>query len=75
MTALREETLIRKGFYYFLLPSLAIGIIGIFIPFVYVVVPLHESDLCLCAFFSRNYICDNSWLLNKDNFCNFLNLN
>ena len=51
MTALREETLIKKGFIYFLMPSLAIGITGIFIPFIYILVPLHESGICLCAFF------------------------
>lgn len=50
MTELREETLISKGFWYFILPSIILGIAGCFVPAVYVFLPVHETDVCLCSF-------------------------
>jgi hypothetical protein len=64
MTSLREEVLIEKGFLYFLLPSIVMGIFGAFFPGIYSIIPVHESDICLCSFFGKtdknNYL-----LLNK----------
>lgn len=53
MTSLREENLIYKGFLYFLLPSCIWGIFGIFFPAIYTIIPVHESDICLCSFFEK----------------------
>jgi hypothetical protein len=50
MTDLREETLIKKGFLYFILPSLVLGLFGCFEPIFYVMLPVHETDTCLCSF-------------------------
>lgn len=50
MTELREETLIKKGFWYFILPSIVLGVAGFFVPAVYVFLPVHETDVCLCSF-------------------------
>jgi hypothetical protein len=50
MTELREETLIKKGFWYFIFPSFILGILGAFIPEIYMILPVHETDICLCSF-------------------------
>jgi hypothetical protein len=50
MTELREETLIKKGFWYFIVPSIILGLLGGFIPVAYVLLPVHETDICLCSF-------------------------
>lgn len=69
MTSLREDVLIRKGFTYWLLPNLVIGIIGIFFPLFYELIPVHQSETCLCSFYasSRTY-----WLIDASNTSNFL---
>lgn len=53
MTNLREETLIFKGVFWFLLPSICIGVLGVFFPAVYSIIPVHETDTCLCYFFKQ----------------------
>jgi hypothetical protein len=53
MTELREETLIKKGFWYFIFPSFILGILGAFSPWIYVFLPVHETDICLCSFSER----------------------
>lgn len=50
MTELREETLINKGLMYFILPSIILGLFGAFFPSFYVILPVHETDICLCQF-------------------------
>jgi len=50
MTELREERLIRRGFTFFILPSMVLGLLGCFFPSLYVVLPIHETDICLCSF-------------------------
>jgi hypothetical protein len=32
---------------YFLLPCLVLGVLGVFFPFVYAVIPAHNSNLCI----------------------------
>jgi hypothetical protein len=51
MTNLREEVLLKKGIAYFLIPSIILGIMALFLPGIYSIVPVHESDICLCYFF------------------------
>ena len=53
MTNLREEVLLKKGIAYFLIPSIILGIMALFLPGIYSIVPVHESDICLCYFFSK----------------------
>jgi hypothetical protein len=53
MTSLREEVLIRKGITYFLIPSIVLGILALFCPGIYSIIPVHESDFCLCYFFEQ----------------------
>lgn len=66
MTKLREEVLIWKGFAFFLLPSLILGILGLFSPIAYTIIPVHESDMCLCAFYQEAVCQDhNYWLFNS----------
>jgi hypothetical protein len=50
MTELREETLIKKGFWYFIFPSFILGILGAVTPWIYMLLPVHETDICLCSF-------------------------
>jgi len=45
---LKEKVIFRKLYLYFLGPSLAVGIIGLFLPLFYVLVPAHESSQCIC---------------------------
>jgi hypothetical protein len=48
MSNLKEKVILRKLYLYFLGPSLAVGIIGLFLPLFYVLVPAHESSQCIC---------------------------
>jgi hypothetical protein len=52
MTELREERLIRRAFLFFILPSIVLGILGCFFPAFYVILPVHETDTCLCSFYN-----------------------
>ena len=51
MMQLKEETLLRKSIQYFLIPSILLGAIGCYFPYVYAMLPGNESDLCVCSFF------------------------
>ena len=48
MSDLKESIILKKTYLYFLLPSLVVGIIGLFLPLVYALVPAHESGECIC---------------------------
>lgn len=67
MTALREENLIHKGILYFLLPSFTLGILGMLNPCFFVLIPLQESEVCLCRF-----KCGPGYWLNQATYCDFL---
>ena len=45
---LQESTLLLKAYKWFLGPSLLIGILAIFFPLFYSIVPAHESGVCIC---------------------------
>lgn len=63
MLQLREEVLIRKGFFYFLLPSIIAGIIGAFFPYFFVFLPVHiMGNLCICNYF-HELACGESYFL------------
>jgi hypothetical protein len=49
MQKYQEDVLIKKGIMYFLAPSLLLGIMSVFFPLCYALVPAHESGLCLCT--------------------------
>lgn len=75
MSNLREEVLIRKGFLYFLLPAIIEGILGCFVPIVYIFIPVHEADFCLCSFFEIPRINEGRALLNSNTFETFKAIN
>ena len=50
MTDIREERLIRRAFLFFILPSMIMGLLGFYFPLFYVILPVHETDTCLCSF-------------------------
>ena len=67
MTNLREETLIKKGFKYFLLPNAVLGALACFFPLVYLLIPVHEADQCLCSYYKS--LLDGSrtfWVINAE---------
>ena len=47
---LKEKTLLCKGFLFFILPFTVFSIFGIAYPYVFALVPAHESEICLCSF-------------------------
>jgi hypothetical protein len=47
---LQEWALIKRFFFYFILPNLVIGIGAIFHPNIYMFVPIYETDQCRCFF-------------------------
>ena len=49
MQRYQEEVLLRKGFQYFLIPSFVIGVLSLFFPLFYAIVPAFESGLCMCT--------------------------
>jgi len=48
LSALQEVQLLKKGFIYFILPSILMGLAAIFSPTIYAIIPAHESGNCLC---------------------------
>lgn len=49
---------------YFILPSMILGVVACFVPAVYALLPVHETDICLCSFNeSSDYL-----LINQKNF-------
>jgi hypothetical protein len=67
MTLLREEVLLRKGLCYFLLPCFLIGLIAFWSPFVYVMIPVHESDMCICSYYWKMYCTDKEYFFLNSN--------
>ena len=48
MPELKETVLLYKAYKWFLGPSLLIGILALFFPLFYSLVPAHESGVCIC---------------------------
>ena len=55
MQKYQEDVLIKKSIIYFLAPSLFLGLLSIFFPLCYALVPAHESGLCFCTL-QQSYI-------------------
>lgn len=55
MSQLREEVLIKKGLFYWMLPNLIFGLLGSFFPLVSILIPVHEEAQCLCSFYNTFY--------------------
>lgn len=53
MLQMREEVLIKKAIYYFLLPAVLIGILAYLFPYVFAVIPTHFTQICACDYFYR----------------------
>ena len=41
MLAMREEALLKKGVFYFLLPAVVVGLLAYFFPYVFAFTPTH----------------------------------
>jgi hypothetical protein len=54
MSLLKETVLLKKTYFRFLIPSFVLGIIGLFNPFLFALVPAHESGICICNIQSSN---------------------
>ena len=74
MRLLNENHLIRNAFFKSYLWILIACILSIFFPLVYLVSPVHESEICLCSFYKQNP--DRRFLLplNEDNFYTLLSI-
>jgi hypothetical protein len=38
-----------------MIPFFILGVLGCFYPYVYAVLPVHESDMCVCGFYAAMY--------------------
>ena len=57
MSVLKETVLLKKTYFRFLFPSFVLGLVSLFNPFLFALVPAHESGICLCNIqSSRNEI-------------------
>jgi hypothetical protein len=54
MTKLKEDVLVRNFFLYLILPFLLISLLGFRFPYVYVMLAVNETDMCMCSYF-ENY--------------------
>ena len=52
---LSEGNLFFRGMIFFFLPIIAFGILSMFYPYVYAMMPVHESELCICSFYHQVY--------------------
>lgn len=46
---LHEWNLMKAGIVWFLIPSFTLGILSLFFPFIYAIIPAHESGTCICS--------------------------
>lgn len=46
-----QENVILKTLAKWMTPTWILGVLGLFSPFVYAILPVHEADICLCEFF------------------------
>jgi hypothetical protein len=51
MKQLREKVLVSKFFAYFVLPAVVLSFLGMYFPYVYAVLAVNESDMCICSYF------------------------
>ena len=74
MRLLNENHLIRNAFFCSYLWVLVACFLSIFFPLVYLIAPVHESEICLCSFYKQNE--DRHFLLplNLDNFYTLLSI-
>lgn len=73
MRLLNENHLLRNSFFKSYLWLLLACVLSIFFPLVYLVAPVHESEICLCSFYKmeatrRNFLLS----LKTDNFYQLL---
>ena len=54
MSKLREKNLLLKAFMFVIIPAFLIALFGSFFPLMQALVPLHESDTCICLFFQKD---------------------
>lgn len=54
MNKLREKHLLCNAVKFVILPVVALAILGSFFPYIQAMVPVHESDTCICLFFYRD---------------------
>jgi hypothetical protein len=51
MKQLREKVLVSKFFAYFVLPAVVLSFLGMYFPYVYAMLAVNESDMCICSYF------------------------
>jgi hypothetical protein len=56
MQSLQEKVLIKKIYFYFLIPSLLMGILSVYFPLLFALVPAHESGECICNLTGLNLL-------------------
>ena len=54
MSKLREKNLLLKAFMFVIIPAFLMALFGSFFPLMQALVPLHESDTCICLFFQKD---------------------
>ena len=54
MNKLREKYLLCNAVKFVILPVLVWAILGSFFPYMQALVPVHESDVCVCLFFTKD---------------------
>lgn len=55
MKQLREEVLLKKFFIYFVAPALVFSVLGCYFPYVYAMLAVNESDMCICSYFNDQH--------------------
>ena len=55
MGELRENVLLCKALKFVVIPICIFAIFGSFFPFVQAFVPVHEADVCICLFYSKDH--------------------
>ena len=55
MTKLKENVLIRNFVLYLILPTLLVSLVGFRFPYVYVLLAVSETDMCMCSYFQSSH--------------------
>lgn len=50
---LTENNLIKLGFLFLILPASLVGVLSCFFPYIYAVMPVPNSAICLCQYWNK----------------------
>jgi hypothetical protein len=75
LSDLKESEILKKTIKYFILPNLTLGIIAMFVPYAYMLIPVYETDQCYHYYTSAMNYMGFPCFIQIVNLCTFVTVN